>query len=426
MQPSANQVIASITADANRFLASGNIGMADALYRGLLQQGAATADVWSGLALIARIIKEEQTAARFATLALQVQPNHPQSKNTLAACKGAAPSLDQKSTPDNRYLLIRAWNAGFWSDVDHVLGCLMLASLTNRTPIIHWGPDSRYGGSEIINAWNHFFEPVAALSAHDIASPDLACYPPKWNHTNIAGPSINRFNGKHSRTSCLSLINRPEPIVVADFFTSLAGILLYLRPGHPHFGQHPAAVYRALLSTIVRPQAAHRAAAADFAIQHFTRRPILAVHVRGTDKVEEDPTANDFNHRLAAMADDALSSGRVQSVFLLTDTAAAQAGWKKHFKDALVCPPSQVIDGTLGLHFATGLDPIALGREVLIDSLIASHADQFAGLASSNVARMIGFLKDWPPGALSLIGQDVLNLPNMSIFDPRNSFPGRD
>jgi hypothetical protein len=39
---------------------------------------------------------------------------------------------------------------------------------------------------------------------------------------------------------------------------------------------------------------------------------------------------------------------------------------------------------------------------------------------------MIGFLKDWPPGALSLIGQDVLNLPNMSIFDPRNSFPGRD
>jgi len=421
---SAHQVIASITADASRFLASGNIGMADALYRAVLQQGGTTPDVWSGLAMIARIIKEDQTAARFATLALQQQPNHPQAKSTLAACKGAGPSLDERSTPESRYLLIRAWNAGFWSDVDHVLGCLLLASMANRTPIIHWGPDSRYGGSDTISAWNHYFEPVSALSVHDIAKSEHACYPPKWNHTNLAGPSINRFNGKYSRTSCLSLVNRPEPIVVADVFTSLAGILLYLRPGHPNYGQQPAAIYRALLSTTVRPLSIHRAAATDFADQHFARRPVLAVHVRGTDKVEEDPTANDFNHRLAAMADEALSTGRVKSIFLMTDTAAAQAGWKKHFQNALICPPSQVIDGTHGLHFATGLDPIALGREILVDSLIATHADCFAGLACSNVARMIGFLKDWPPGALALIGQDVLNMPNMSIFDPRNSFTG--
>ena len=37
-------------------------------------------------------------------------------------------------------------------------------------------------------------------------------------------------------------------------------------------------------------------------VQRITRRPVLAVHVRGTDKVEEDPAANDWNHRLAALA----------------------------------------------------------------------------------------------------------------------------
>lgn len=426
MQPSANQFVAAATADANRLIASGNIGMADAILRGLVQQRAATPDVWSALALLARIIKEDQTAARFAQFALQQQPNHPQAKNTLAAVRSSGPSLDARSSPDNRFLLIRSWNAGFWSDVDHVLGCLLLASLTNRTPVIHWGPDSRYGGSETNNAWNHYFEPVSSTSVQDIAQSASSCFPPKWNHSNLSGPSINRFSGKHSRVSCLSLLNRAETVVVADFFTSLAGVHFYLRPDHPRFNQSPQDVYRDLLSSTVRPLALHVSSAARFASQHFTRRPVLAVHVRGTDKVEEDPAANDWNHRLAALADQALSSGRVQSIFLMTDTAAAQTGWKKHFKEALICPPSQVIDGTAGLHFAQGLDPVALGTEILVDSLIATHADHFAGLASSNIPRMIGMLKSWPSGSLSLMGNDVLNMPNFSLFDPRNGFGDRN
>jgi hypothetical protein len=36
-----------------------------------------------------------------------------------------------------RYLLIKAWGFGFWADLDHVLGALLLADLTRRVPVVY-------------------------------------------------------------------------------------------------------------------------------------------------------------------------------------------------------------------------------------------------------------------------------------------------
>jgi len=44
-----------------------------------------------------------------------------------------------------KFLLIKAWGYGFWSDVSHVLGQLLVAELTGRTPIVHWGQNSLFG-----------------------------------------------------------------------------------------------------------------------------------------------------------------------------------------------------------------------------------------------------------------------------------------
>ena len=45
---------------------------------------------------------------------------------------------------EQRFLLIKAWGFGFWSDVLHVLGGLMLAELTRRQPVVFWGSNSLY------------------------------------------------------------------------------------------------------------------------------------------------------------------------------------------------------------------------------------------------------------------------------------------
>lgn len=425
MQPTPPNINALLS-DASRALSSGNIGHADALLRGMIQLGHPHPEAWNQLALLARMIKEDQTAARFAQFALQMNPHHAQAKNTLAASRNSSPSLDARSSPDNRFLLIRSWNAGFWSDVDHVLGCLLLASLTNRTPVIHWGPDSRYGGTRETSAWNLYFQPVSTHTVHDIAAPERACFPPKWNHSNLSGPSINRFTGPHSRTCWLTLLNRPEPVVVADYFTPLPGVFFYLRPDHPQFNLTPDAVYRQLLTDAARPLAAHTAAAATFAQEHFENRPVLAVHVRGTDKTEEDPAALQLNQHLGSFASQMLNTGRAKSLYLMTDSASMQAHWRTHFGERLITTPSTVIDGAAGLHFAQGLDPVKLGREILIDSLIATHADALAGLGSSNVPRMINYLKSWPPGTVQLAGPNTLALPNFVLFDPRVSFGDRN
>lgn len=49
---------------------------------------------------------------------------------------------------DNRYLLIKSWGFGFYSDVIAVLGSLLLAEITHRTPVVHWGKNSLFGSFE--------------------------------------------------------------------------------------------------------------------------------------------------------------------------------------------------------------------------------------------------------------------------------------
>jgi hypothetical protein len=203
-------------------------------------------------------------------------------------------------------------------------------------------------------------------------------------------------------------------------------VFFYLRPDHPDFESHPQVLLRRLLSTHVRPSPEHRDAAAVFAATHFGKRPVLAVHIRGTDKTTEDPQANEWNHQCAAIADQTLTSGLVQSVFLMTDSGPAQEGWKKHFGSSLICSPARVSDSPAALHFTPGLDGAALGREILIDSLIATHADRFIGMAPSNVARMIGLLKPWEQDAIKLLGENGLDMPNPWLFDPRVTFADRN
>lgn len=78
----------------------------------------------------------------------------------------------------DRFLLIKSWGCGFWSDVDHVMGQLLAAELTNRIPIVYWGPNSLYAGSFQSNAFELYFEPVSNYSIHDIAWAGYTYYPP--------------------------------------------------------------------------------------------------------------------------------------------------------------------------------------------------------------------------------------------------------
>lgn len=71
----------------------------------------------------------------------------------------------------NRYLLIKSLGKSIWADVDHVMCQILAAELTNRIPVVYWGMESLYSESISTNAYEFFFEPVSAVTIHDIVRP---------------------------------------------------------------------------------------------------------------------------------------------------------------------------------------------------------------------------------------------------------------
>lgn len=45
---------------------------------------------------------------------------------------------------NNCFLLIKSWKCGFLLAMEHVTGQLLVAELTNRTPVTFWEGDSLY------------------------------------------------------------------------------------------------------------------------------------------------------------------------------------------------------------------------------------------------------------------------------------------
>ena len=58
----------------------------------------------------------------------------------------------------DKYIFAREWNFGFWADMGYVLSILLLAEITGRIPVIHWGNNSRFGDGKNSNAFEHFWE----------------------------------------------------------------------------------------------------------------------------------------------------------------------------------------------------------------------------------------------------------------------------
>ncbi len=147
----------------------------------------------------------------------------------------SAAFLSGPTTDEKRYVVIKPWGYGLWSDVDHVLGQLLLAEMTGRIPVTDWGAASRYACPDGRDAWRDVFQPVSDVRVDDLlslAAEPSSVFPPKWSADNLRQSEINRFDGSWSRVSGLYLLARPERIVVSDFYTGIR-TLSVLDTTHP-------------------------------------------------------------------------------------------------------------------------------------------------------------------------------------------------
>ena len=413
--------VASPALAANDALGRGNLQLADYLCRDALRADPDDALAMSLLGHIASGLRLPQLAHGWFARALAARPDsadirawHDRAAEIAQAARALASAPAAKAPARPRYLLVKAWGYGFWSDVDHVLGQLLLAELTGRIPVVHWGANTLFGGAGVGNAFEQFFRPVSGATQDGLAAWGESFFPAKWSAANLRDNDVNKFQGPGSRTSALHLLARDEDVVVSDFHAKVCDLMAWIEPDSPWAGLDYTAVYRRLVSKYLRLQPHLLARVDAFADARMAGRRWVAVHVRGSDKVAELRDLALVNAQYQQRIEAMLQSDPGLGIFLLTDSEHFAREYREKYGDRVLAADVARSADTTGVHYA-GHEGRKLGEEVILDCYLAARCDAFLGNGASNVSTAIRHLKDWAPGSFELIGPDFLTQPNAML-----------
>ncbi len=406
---------AVLIAAGQKHLDAGSVAAAELIARDVLLENPTNADAMNLLGRSQLALGVPAFAAQSFEHALRLNPYlKPAAKNLKRAQNAIAAFPLPPTNP--RYVVIREWMEGLWSDVDHVIGLCAFADATGRLPIVHWGAQSRYRTSTPGNAWTEFFEPVSTATIADAAAHAASIFPPRWTRDSLTGPIAGRWSAPNSRVSALDLLGRTEDIVVSDFHSGISEMLPYLPPGHPLHGKSIVDARRIAVARYLRPVPAILHAVDEFQAAHFGSGPMLGVHLRGTDKVGEQPDLAAINSRYPAAIAHHLSANPTMRMLLITDSQPFVEFCNNAYPGRVITTAATRATGSVALHYMQGdHNRAALGAEVLIDTLLASRCDRFIGLATSNVSLYVRDFKHWPPGTAEFFGQAINDRRNLYI-----------
>ena len=396
---------------ATQSLAAGQLAAAEIACRELLDLSPGDAALLHLLGYIAAQVGERDAALAYFQAALAAEPGNEQIKQNILAVQRMPPPAPPRG---DGYLLIKDWGFGFWADMAHVVGSLLLAEITGRIPLVYWGPESLFGDKSERNAFNHYFEPVSSVSLEQLGGlRDASFFPPRWHAGNLTQSGVSKWEGRGSRAGAVFFLNRPETIAVSDFNIGVVHVMPWIPAHHPLHGKSLEEIHRILTEKYLRPRADIAAACDAFHAAHLAGAPFVAVHLRGSDKAIEDPKLSATNRELLAALETVDSSW---PIFLMTDDAGCLARMKSTYGRRIIATDCQRTETEEGVHYLPTVDPVRAGREIMIDTYLGLCATRFIGNSRSNVSAMIAVMKDWPPGALTLIGRSMLYERNLHIY----------
>ena len=318
---------------------------------------------------------------------------------------------------DERFLLIKAWGYGFGSDLTSLIGALLLAEITNRTPVIHWGPNSLYSDGGTVDSFHHFFEPINAFRLDDLRPMiSRGVFPAKWTEANLAVEDLNKFQGPDCRLGALYFLERDEPLAVFDFNCGIADVLPWIPQGHAYDGMSIPEIYRLFWRKYFRPSARVTARIDQFVARHWPKGPVLAVHMRDGDHRYEQTNLLDVNAQYFAMIDRLLAE-QPAALYLMTDSSAAVEAFRARYGDIVFTTDAQRTPDDTGIHYREGTDRVQLGVDILSDILLATRADRFVGNGRSSPSATVWQLKDWPAGTAHMIVPNIYEERNIFLYD---------
>jgi len=311
--------------------------------------------------------------------------------------------------PNERFMLIKSWGCGFWSDVDHVMGQLLAAELTNRIPVIYWGTNSLYAESFKTNAFELYFEPVSSYSIYDVIKPEYTYFPPVWKFDNVMIEDLDKVAWKYRNLG--EMMYSDANVVVSDVHYFIRPIINFITKEHWAYGMTAHQIYRGLFEKYIKLKPD-----IDQEIQEFYDDklrgggPSLGVHIRGGDKVREVENLSHLNKQYHNKISGFISNYKIQKILLLTDCEEILNDFLKLYGSMVTYTECR-----RGMKNATDNAPHLQdytlkrrkGIEIIKDTYLASKCDFFIGNGYSNVSYTVKRLKDWPEDNIILFYREL-------------------
>lgn len=311
--------------------------------------------------------------------------------------------------PDDRFLLIKAWGCGFWSDVDHVMGQLLVAELTNRIPVVYWGTNSLYAESLQSNAFELYFEPVSDYSLRDLARPEYTFYPPIWNSRNLMIEDLDKVAWTYRNLG--DMMGSDANVVVSDVHYFIRPILNYITKDHWAYGMIAHQIYRGLFEKYIKLKPDIEAEIQEFYDTQFKGKGLsLGVHIRGGDKVREVEDLSHLNEQYYIEIKKYIKRYDIKKILLLTDCEDFLQDFLKMYGSMVVfteCRRGMINDTNNAAHLLGYTVRRRKGIEIIKDTYLASKCDFFIGNGYSNVSYTVKRLKDWPEANVKLFYRDL-------------------
>jgi hypothetical protein len=405
----------------------GNVPKAEILLRSHLENEPNDYEAFFYLGKIAEAINLPNFAIDYFNESLRLAPHWQLAKEArsqvtkhLAENQGLSLIDRQKAglvQNTEKFILIKAWGYGFWSDVSHVLAHLLVAELTNRTPIVHWGTNSLFSDGTSANAFEFYFETFSKLGIADIKKEEIDIWPPKWNLVNLTEPEVNKWSGPNSRIAGLYLLGRKERLIVSDFISSVVDIQPWIPRDHHLHGLSIDDLWKYLVRKYLHPTREILAEVDRYYEMNFASQEFLAVHMRGSDKRIEQKRLDEFNRQYKALIDRNLQENKLQKIFLMTDDTRILEFFRHNYGENVITTNCQRTSSTTGVHYLSDSDKRQLGKEVMIDVYLAARAKFFVGNGFSNPSLFVRYLKDWHNDNVKLLGTNMFHMRNVLVHN---------
>jgi hypothetical protein len=148
---------------AEQALAEGNLAVCEIVCRDILDVAPQNSTALNLLGVVAANVGAIDHSTAYFEAALSAEPNNERIRKNFNFLKNS-PRHQKNENLSSKYLVIKSWGFGFWSDVSQVIGSLLLAEITGRIPVTHWGKNSLFSNGSNRDSFKGYFNPASNVT----------------------------------------------------------------------------------------------------------------------------------------------------------------------------------------------------------------------------------------------------------------------